>query len=177
MPLSKEKKQSIAVLGLVIILAAAAVFIIIQYPEVLVTPEKPALQILSRDMVAGRNESGNSEVNASFVITIKNTGTSNESKILVCKVTFRTESNELLTFDNRTLVSLTPGETRIYHPVIILPDSAKTVSWSLSTVFEWQLKKTTVDNERVWDLPNFTHEIDRIAIFHLRLDSIASHLT
>jgi hypothetical protein len=136
MPLSKEKKQSMAVLGLVIILIAAAVFIITQYPEVLITPEKPALQILSRDMVAGRNESGNTVVNATFEIKIKNTGTSNESKILVCKVTFRTESNELLTFENRTLVALPPGETRTYYPVVILPDSAKSVSWSLSTVFE-----------------------------------------
>jgi hypothetical protein len=135
MPSSTEKKQAIAVLGLVAILIAAAVFIIIQYPEVLATPEKPALQILSRDMVAGRNESGNSNVNASFEIVIKNTGTSNESKILVCKVSFRSGSNDL-TVENRTLVTLTPGETKTYHPIVILPDIAKSVSWNLSTVFE-----------------------------------------
>ena len=136
MPLSKEKKQSIFVLSLVIILLSAAAFIIIQYPEVLTSPEKPALQILSRDVVAGRNESGNSLVNASFEILIKNTGTSNESKILVCSVTFQTESSEQLKYENRTPVSIAPGETKTYHPVIILPDSAKSVSWSLNAWFE-----------------------------------------
>jgi hypothetical protein len=136
MPLSIEKIRSIAVYGTVIILLAAAVFIIIEYPEVLNPGEKPNLQILSRDVIAGRNENGTTNVNASFIIVIKNTGTSNESKILVCSVTYQDGTNSFLTFTNRTSVTLTPDETRTYYPVIILPDSAKSVSWTLGTIFE-----------------------------------------
>ena len=133
MPISIERKRAIAVYGAIIILLAAAVAIIIEYPEVLNMPEKPKLQILSRNIVQGRNDS---DVNAYFTIVIQNTGTSNESKILVCSIYFQTGSSGVLTFDNRTLVTLTPGEIRTYHPVIMLPDSAKSVSWSLKTVFE-----------------------------------------
>ena len=136
MPISIERKRAIAVYGAVIILLAAAVVIIFEYPEVLNTPEKPKLQILSRNIVQGRNDSGSSNVNASFSIVIKNTGTSNDSKILVCSVSFKDGSNQWVTLDNRTIVTLTPGETRTYYPIVILPDSAKSVSWTLGTVFE-----------------------------------------
>lgn len=135
MPLSIERKRAIVIYSVIIILLAAAAFIIVEYPEVLNTSEKPSLQILSRDVVPGRNESGTTNVNASFTIVIKNIGTKNESRTLVCSVTFQTGS-EVLTYDNRTMVTLTPGETRTYHPVVNLPDSAKSVSWTLSTVFE-----------------------------------------
>jgi hypothetical protein len=135
-PISIERKRAIAVYGAVIILLAAAVVIIIEYPEVLNAPDKPKLQILSRNIVQGRNDSGSSNVNASFTIVIKNTGTSNDSKVLVCSVSFKDGSNQWLTCDNRTLVTLIPGETRTYYPVVILPESAKSVSWSLGTVFE-----------------------------------------
>ena len=136
MPLSIEKIRTIVIYGTIAILLVAAAFIIYEYPDVLNPVERPALQILSRDVVQGRNDSGSTNVNASFTIVIKNTGTSNESKILVCSVTFKNVSNEWLTCDNRTLVTLMPGETRTYHPVVILPDSAKSVSWTLGTVFE-----------------------------------------
>jgi hypothetical protein len=136
MPLSIERKRFIAVYGAITILLVLAAVIIIEYPEVINPPEKPTLQIMSRDYIAGRNESGTTNVNLTFIIAIKNTGTSNESRILVCSVTFKSISNEWLTFDNRTLVTLIPGETRTYYPVVILPDSAKSVSWTLSTVFE-----------------------------------------
>ena len=136
MPISIERKRAIAVYGAVIILLAAAVVIIFEYPEVLNTPEKPKLQILSRNIVQGRNDSGSSNVNASFGIVIKNTGTSNDSKILVCSVSFKDGSNQWVTLDNRTIVTLTPGETRTYYPIVILPDSAKSVGWTLGTVFE-----------------------------------------
>ena len=136
MPLSKEKGILIAVFSIVIVLLTVGAIIIIQYPEVLDPPEKPALQILSRDAIVGRNESGNSVVNASFTVVIKNTGISNESKILICSVTFQTESDGVLTCDNRTLVSLVPGETRTFYSVVVLPDSAKSVSWSLGTALE-----------------------------------------
>jgi len=124
-----------------VILLVAAVIIIIEDPQVLSqvfsTPEQPALQIISRNCIDGRNDSGTSNVNASFTVVVKNTGTSNESKILVCSVTFQPESGGSLTYDNRTLVSLAPGETRTYHPVVNLPESAKSVKpWNLGTVFE-----------------------------------------
>lgn len=136
MPLSIEQKRTIAVFGAIVILLTAAVVIIIEYPEVLSPVENTKLQILSRDVVDGRNDSGNSNVNASFTIVIKNIGMLNETKTLVCSVSFRTGSGEVLTYDNRTLVMLMPGETRAYYPVVKLPDSAKSVDWSLGTAFE-----------------------------------------
>jgi hypothetical protein len=136
MPLSIEKIRFIAVYGTIIALIVALVVIITVYPEVLNPAEKQTLQILSRDVIAGRNESGTTNVNASFTIVIKNTGTSNESRILVCSVTYQNGANDFLTFSNRTLVTLTPGETRTYYPIVTLPDSAKSVNWNLGTVFE-----------------------------------------
>ncbi len=133
MPLSIERKRAIAIYGTIVILLAAGVAIIIEYPEVLNPAEKPALQILSRTVVDGRNES---EVNASFTVVIQNTGMSNESKTLVCSVSFQTGSSGFLTYDNRTNVTLAPGETKTYYPVIVLPDSAISVNWNLSTAFE-----------------------------------------
>jgi hypothetical protein len=76
-------------------------------------------------------------VNASITIEIKNIGNSNESRMLVSSISFKTVSNEVLTYQNRTLITLTPGETRTYHIVIKLPDSARLVEiWDLTTVFE-----------------------------------------
>jgi len=139
MPISKDRIRFVAVSAAFIVLLAVAAAIIIEDPQVLSqvfsTPEKPTLQIISRDYIAGRNESGKDNMNVSFLVVIKNTGTSNESKILVCSVTFQTETGAL-TCDNRTIVSLAPGETQTYKPVVNLPDSAKSVSWTLSTVFE-----------------------------------------
>jgi hypothetical protein len=136
MPLSIEKIRYIAIFGTIAILLAAGAFIIYQYPEVLNPAEKPNLQIISRDVIQGRNAGGFDEVNATFTIVVKNTGTSNESKILVCSVTFQSGSSGWLTFHNRTTVTLLPGEVRTYHPIVNLPDSAKSVSWTLGTAFE-----------------------------------------
>jgi hypothetical protein len=136
MPPSIEKIRYIAVYGTIAILIAAAAFIIIEYPEVLNGNNGPSLHILTVHWVEGRNESGTSDVNLSIIIDIKNAGTSNESKILVCSVTYQNGADSFLTFSNRTSVTLTPGETRTYYPVVILPDSAKSVSWTLKTVFE-----------------------------------------
>lgn len=139
MRLSKDRIRLVAVSVAFIALLAAAAVIIIENPQVLSqvfsTPEKLTLQIISRDYIAGRNESGKDEVNASFIVEVKNTGTSNESKILVCSVTFQTEAGAL-TYHNDTTVSLAPGETRTYRPIVMLPESAKSVSWTLNTVFE-----------------------------------------
>jgi hypothetical protein len=136
MPLSIEKIRFIAVYGTIIALILAAVFIIVEYPEILNPAEKQGLQILSRNGNDGRNESGNTNVNFSFIIVIKNVGESNESKTLVCSVSYQNAANAVLTFSNRTLVTLAPGETRTYYPVVILPDSAKSVNWDLNTFFE-----------------------------------------
>jgi hypothetical protein len=136
MPLSKERIRFIAVYGAIVILLAAAAIIIIEHPEVLSPAEQPALQIVLRKCDEGRNDSGTNNVNASFTIVVKNSGTSNESKMLVCSVTFQNGSAGFVTFDNRTFVTLTPGETRTYKPVVYLPDNAKSKVWTLSTVFE-----------------------------------------
>jgi hypothetical protein len=136
MPLSIERIRFIAVYGTIIALIIAAAVIIVEYPEVLNPSEKQGLQILTAHWVEGRNDSGTNKVNLSISINIKNTGTSNESKILVCSVTYQNGANEFLTFSNRTLVTLTPGETRTYYPVVNLPDSAKSVNWNLATAFE-----------------------------------------
>jgi hypothetical protein len=128
MPLSIERIRFIAVYGTIIALIIAA--------AVIIPSEKQGLQILTAHWVEGRNDSGTNKVNLSISINIKNTGTSNESKILVCSVTYQNGANEFLTFSNRTLVTLTPGETRTYYPVVNLPDSAKSVNWNLATAFE-----------------------------------------
>jgi hypothetical protein len=133
MPSSKERIRFIAIYGAIVILLAAAAIIIIENPEVLSPPKQPTLQIILRKC---DEDSGTNNVNASFTIVVKNSGTSNESKMLVCSVTFENESAGIVTFDNRTLVTLTPGETRTYKPVVYLPDSAKSKDWTLSTVFE-----------------------------------------
>jgi len=93
------------------------------------------MQIISRDYAAGRNESGKDNVNVTFIITIKNFGTLNESKTLVCSISFETNSG-IMTYENKTLVSLAPGDTRTYRPVIDLPNDAKSVSWTLNTELE-----------------------------------------
>ncbi len=139
MPLSKDRIRFVAVSAAFIVLLAAAAVIIIENPQVLSqvfsTPEKPTLQIISRDYIAGRNESGKDDVNVSFIVTVKNTGTLNESKVLVCSVTFKTDAG-VLNYHNNTIVSLTPGETRTYKSIVNLPECAKSVSWTLTTVFE-----------------------------------------
>lgn len=136
MHLSKERIRFIAIYGAIIVLLAAAAIIIIENPEVLSPPKQPSLQIILRKCDEGRNDSGTNNVNASFTIVVKNSGTSNESKMLVCSVTFQNESAGIVTFDNRTFITLTPGETRTYKPVVYLPDSAKSKDWTLSTFFE-----------------------------------------
>jgi hypothetical protein len=132
MPLSIERKRAIAVYGAIIILLVAGVLIIIENPDISFFPEKEELQITSLKKIAGRNEN---DVNLSITIEIKNTGNSNESKTLVCSVRFLNGTNEE-SHENKTLVTLTPGETRTYYIVVKLPDSAIPVSWNLKTVFE-----------------------------------------
>jgi hypothetical protein len=132
MPLSIERKRAIAVYGAIIILFAAGAVIIIENPDVSFFPEKEKLQITSLKKIAGRNES---DVNLSITIEIKNIGNSNESKTLVCSVRFLNGTNEEGN-ENRTLITLMPGETRTYYIVVKLPDSAIPVNWNLKTVFE-----------------------------------------
>ncbi|HTY48032.1 MAG TPA: hypothetical protein VMB46_10275 [Methanomassiliicoccales archaeon] len=136
--MSKEKIRIASGAAFVVLLAAAAV-IIIEYPnalsELFSQPEQPPMQIISRDYAAGRNESGKDNVNVTFIITIKNFGTLNESKTLVCSISFETNSG-IMTYENKTLVSLAPGDTRTYRPVIDLPNDAKSVSWTLNTELE-----------------------------------------